>query len=74
MTMSLSLDELFTNTPSFWRRTKDTFDLAAKTKLEIRIKAQNGEWETLLDAQVPNNKMWTTMISVQADETDEPPA
>ena len=72
--MALSLDALHSTTPAFWRRGSDAFDLPAKAKLSFRTREQSGEWVDLLDAQVPNNKVWHVQITVQADEVDEEPA
>ena len=71
--MTISLAELQSSTVSFWRRGSAVFDLPAKAKLNIRTKEQAGEWTDLLDAQVPNGKLWHLQITVYADEADEVP-
>jgi len=71
--MALNLDQLHSTVLAYWRTAYDSFDLAARAKLEIRTRAQGGEWVTLLDATVPNNKVWHTQITIQADEVDPAP-
>jgi hypothetical protein len=71
--MAMSLDGLVTQPASYFRRTNDAFVLAEKAKLEIRTKAQGGEWVTLLDATVPNNRQWLTQVTVSAQEGEPTP-
>ena len=68
----MDLNTLLTTTPAAWRKTSEALTLAANGKLSIRTKAAGGEWVDLLDAQVPNKKVWSVQITVQADETDPP--
>ena len=68
----MDLDTLLTTTPVAWRKDSAVVPLAARGRLSIRTKAQGGEWVDLLDATVPNNKVWNVQIAVQADESDPP--
>lgn len=66
----MDLDTLLTTIPAAWRKDSAIFTLASKGRVSIRTRAQGGEWVDLLDATVPNGKVWNVQIAVQADETD----
>lgn len=49
---------------------KDAFSLSAKGKLRLRKKEHGGEFSNFLNEQVPDNKKWEIVVTVNITETD----
>jgi hypothetical protein len=54
-----------------WLDGRTSLSLPAETEFEIRTKDKNGPWVTVLEAEVPNNKLWEVQVSIHVDETEE---
>jgi hypothetical protein len=55
-----------------WLSGRNNLSLPARSNIEFRTKERGGVWTTVLEAEVPNNKIWDVKIAIHVDETDEP--
>lgn len=58
-------------TAKVYYRGEEKYTLASKGKIRLQRKNHQGGWETYLEEQVPNNKVWKVEDHINITEEDE---